>query len=63
MKKRYTLGNVYLEYFQGQLNRDVMIPDDKKQEMKAMLVFSASITYLKDHMMNTLNKRYVQQTT
>ncbi|XP_045205239.1 heat shock 70 kDa protein 12A-like [Mercenaria mercenaria] len=41
----------------GQLTRDVMIPDDKGRQMAALLVFSISIKYLKDHLMDTLGKR------
>ncbi|XP_053400026.1 heat shock 70 kDa protein 12A-like [Mercenaria mercenaria] len=41
----------------GKLTRDVMIPDDKGRQMAALLVFSISIRYLKDHLMDTLGRR------
>lgn len=36
------------------VNRDIVIPDDKGREMKAKIVFGASIKYLKDHLLRLL---------
>ncbi|XP_060586881.1 heat shock 70 kDa protein 12A-like [Ruditapes philippinarum] len=42
------------------VTRDIVIPDDKGREMKAMIVFGAAIKYLKDHLLNLLKTRKTQ---
>jgi hypothetical protein len=39
------------------VTRDIVIPDDKGREMKAKIVFGASIKYLKDHLINLLKTK------
>ena len=42
--------------FKG-LKRDLTIADDKGRKLNALLVFSMSIRYLKDHVVHTLSNR------
>ena len=50
-------SNLRLVYFFQHIKRSTTISDDKGNKLPASLIFSISIKYLKDHLLQTLHNR------